>query len=103
MSQSHVIFDFCKHESCEEEEESGSYPGVSTVYRKTIVEGVVSCADSQFLSCIGLTQQPAHVNQASGSSGLCYHFEDSSGIVRFFSWLTEKECIQRRVKLWEPK
>lgn len=82
MCDCKVVFDFDSSEHFEEEEESPSYPGVRTVYRKTIIEGQITNAESL--------------------SDKEWSFEDSKNIKRFFRWLSEKQCQDGRVKLRQP-
>jgi len=79
----HVTFDFEHTEVFEVEEESPSYPGVRTVYRKEIVPGVVKQFD---MRCV--------TNSSWRSAG------DRS--TKFFSLMTEEECIRNKVTLWAP-
>jgi len=82
MQDCKVLFDFKKKEYYEEEEESPSYPGVRTVYRKEIVEGQVSTQDAAILKRI-----------MADSKGE-YSFEDATKQTRFLQWGTETECKQ---------
>mmetsp|Transcript_24488 Transcript_24488/g.68094 ORF Transcript_24488/g.68094 Transcript_24488/m.68094 type:complete len:781 (-) Transcript_24488:84-2426(-) len=81
-----VCFDFAARESFEEENESPSYPGVRTVYRKQIVKGFLTTTDTRALSKIGLP------------SGSAWNFQDSKKNTKFFSWMTEKQALARQVK-----
>lgn len=82
-----VVFQLDTTECFEEEEESPSYPGVRTVYRKQIVSGVLSSFGQ---------------SEASGDRPAVRRpeaFHTSSRSTKFFSWLTEEECQEKGVKL----
>merc|ERR1719203_2584101 len=72
MQGDNIVFDFLKAECFEEEVESASYPGVPTIYRKEIYEGVMNEADD---------------------------VEDEKRDERVFAWLDEAECEARGVTL----
>lgn len=84
-----VAFNFEATEVFEEEEESPSYPGVRTVYRKQIVEG--------------LSEQKDRRGTRIGRSGLESMSHKSSRSTKFFSWLSVEECSNKRVRLWAPQ
>lgn len=77
-----VVFSFDGIEEFEEDEESPSYPGVRTVYRKQVVPGVF---------CLDRTR-----GVAPGPSEMAH---SSSRSTKFFSWLTVDECGRKQVKL----
>lgn len=87
MGDCKVSFDFDDKEVFEEENESPSYPGVKTVYRKEIVEGFVVSTDKDILSRIGL---PA---------GGTWNAKDPKNNTKFFQWMTEKGAQSKNVKL----
>lgn len=70
----------------EEEGESPSYPGVRTVYRKEIVEGIVSDAAS-----IGL---PSLADWSATDA--------KEGNTKYFNWMTDAQAEGKKVKL-KPK
>mmetsp|Transcript_93248 Transcript_93248/g.263625 ORF Transcript_93248/g.263625 Transcript_93248/m.263625 type:complete len:773 (+) Transcript_93248:81-2399(+) len=82
-----IKFDFTTKEAYEESEDSPSYPGVRTVYRKEIFEGQISTSDPKVLERIGVTTRAPYTGQ------------DSKGYTRTFVWLTDKEAEQKHVKL----
>merc|ERR1712194_115233 len=53
LADSHIEFDFANKEYFEDEEQSLSYPGLRTVYRKEIFEGTVTTMDPNTLDLIG--------------------------------------------------
>jgi len=77
LGDAEVEFDMGQAEEYEVEEMSKTYPGVRTVYRKTIVEGVI-------------------VDDSTLSSTLQH--EDSAGNVKYFCWMTEDECIDKGIE-----
>jgi len=79
-------------ECYEEEEDSPSYPGVRTVYRKEIYEAVINTTDTGVLQSIGL----------GGASDGRFSQEDGKSYTRYFCWLTEKECESQKIKLKAP-
>jgi hypothetical protein len=96
MRDCHVVFDFKSKEVFEEEEESPSYPGVRTVYRKQIVEGLVTTTDAKVLKRINVEGKPGVDH---------YSFEDTKKNTKFFQWLTEVECmaLPHPVRLRAPR
>jgi len=82
-----VDFYFDEKEVYEEETESPTYPGVRTVYRKEIIEGIVSTNDSKLISRIGLPL------------GNDWSTVDSNGNVKFFAWYTPPQALALKVKL----
>uniref|UniRef100_A0A7S2FVZ8 Protein kinase domain-containing protein n=1 Tax=Alexandrium andersonii TaxID=327968 RepID=A0A7S2FVZ8_9DINO len=87
LKDSHLKFEFATCEYFEEEEDSPSYPGVRTVYRKEIFAGSVTTSDPKVLQTIGVTGSGKWENQ------------DSKGYTRSYNWLNEKECGTRQVKM----
>jgi len=75
-------------ERVEEENESISYPGVTTVYRKELVEGAFSMTDAVELAKVGLPSFGA------------WHATDAEGNTKFFSWMTSAQCDERKVNLY---
>jgi len=84
-----VRFDFMRREVLEEDDDSPSYPGVRTVYRKEFYEGVVRTTDVETLQRLGL--QGKHMGSFS--------HQDSTQYTRYFEWLTEAQCHTKQVKL----
>eukprot|EP00418_Pyrodinium_bahamense_P003165 CAMPEP_0179020298 /NCGR_PEP_ID=MMETSP0796-20121207/5308_1 /TAXON_ID=73915 /ORGANISM="Pyrodinium bahamense, Strain pbaha01" /LENGTH=766 /DNA_ID=CAMNT_0020716105 /DNA_START=1 /DNA_END=2301 /DNA_ORIENTATION=- len=82
-----IKFDFTAREYFEEDEDSPSYPGVRTVYRKEIFEGTITTTDGKVLSKLGV------------SGGGQWSASDSKGYNRTFKWLTEKQCQDLKIKL----
>lgn len=87
MGDCKVSLDFTNEEVVEEKTESPSYPGVDTVYRKVIVEGVVSSRKKEVLARIGLPH------------GLDWSCADTENSTRFFEWMTEELAESQNVKL----
>jgi len=71
----------------EEENESPSYPGVRTVYRKEIVEAKVATSDPAVLSRVGL---PGFRK---------WEAKDKEGNTKFFEWMTPAKAETKKVKL----
>lgn len=90
MTDCKIQFDFMKGEAFEESEESPSYPGVRTVYRKEIFEGTITAIDMKTLERIGVI----------GGSMVN---EDQDKYVRTYTWLDEKTCAKQKVMLRAPK
>lgn len=91
MADSKIKYYFQNREEFEDSEMSPSYPGVLTVYRKEIVDCVISTTDATILKRIG----------AQDSSE--YQSKDTRGVGRTFRWMDEKECKQHNVKIRAPK
>jgi len=87
IAASSVKLDLARIERFEEEMESPSYPGVRTVYRKEIVEGVVSTVDKALLEKVGL---PAFTEWSQA---------DRQGNTKFFNWMSDREAEAKKVKL----
>merc|ERR1719272_2302013 len=80
-----VVFDFNKKEVFEEQEESPSYPGVQTVYRKEIIEGDL-VADAK--NYIGLNPK--------GPKDWMH--QDKTNNTKYFAWMNDKDCSKAGVK-----
>lgn len=87
MDPSMVSFDFSAVERQEEETDSPSFPGVTTVYRKELVECKVATTDKAILEKVGL---PAMMQ---------WNATDPQGNTKFFTWLTDAEAEAKKVKL----
>mmetsp|Transcript_11839 Transcript_11839/g.31935 ORF Transcript_11839/g.31935 Transcript_11839/m.31935 type:complete len:782 (-) Transcript_11839:162-2507(-) len=85
-----VTFDIDNRETFEEQEDSRSYPGVMTVYRKEIVECVVATTDDSFLTKLGLngTLEYTHMNKDNNT--------------KVYKWLTMQECANKSIKMSAP-
>merc|ERR1712232_1531316 len=81
-----VVFDYEHPEFFEEKEMSPSYPGVMTVYQKTIVEG--NLQDDKENEEVRMT------TWRSGRRG-----SDKSS-TKIYSWKSAEECHNLEVKLW---
>lgn len=79
-----AVNDVTRHE---EEQESPSYPGVRTVYRKEILEGVVFSTDAAKMTEVGL---PSFAQWTS---------LDSLGNTKYMNWMTKKQAEARKVKV----
>jgi len=87
IDASMVSFDFSTVERQEEETDSPSFPGVTTVYRKELVECKVTTAEKDLQQKVGL---PA-LSQWKAT--------DPQGNTKFFQWLTDTEAEAKKVKL----
>lgn len=85
-----VTIDLLKIERVEEENESPSYPGVRTVYRKELVTGEISLSDAGALAKIGLPSNAA------------WEATDTVGNTKTFNWMTPEQCETMQVAL-HPK
>jgi len=70
----------------EEKNESISYPGVKTVYRKMIIPGVIPKTDMSKLGDGDI------ITKSNGTASS-----------KLFKWLSQKECEKNKVQLREPK
>mmetsp|Transcript_54588 Transcript_54588/g.130231 ORF Transcript_54588/g.130231 Transcript_54588/m.130231 type:complete len:772 (+) Transcript_54588:71-2386(+) len=91
MKDCKVELNMKSREVFEEEEESPSYPGVRTVYRKEIVEGKVTTTDPSALKRICLSGSAPH-----------WEYTDSFKITKSFKWMTDKQCKQADIKMKGP-
>jgi len=87
MTDAEIVFDFTKMETCEEDTDSPSYPGIRSVYNKTFIEGAVTTKDPVVLRRIGI----------EGTSEL--QVTDKTKVERHYQWFTEDQCLERHVKL----
>merc|ERR1711974_209493 len=90
MSDCEIAFDFTSKEYFEDEEESLSYPGLRTVYRKEIFEGRITSSDQTLLKRIC----------AIGTGEM--KVEDPKKSVRLFSWMTEQQCESAKIRIRTP-
>merc|ERR1719329_1112757 len=76
----------------EQREDSASFPGLTTVYRKELLEVPVnvSSADEAALKRVGLPD------------GSNWSYTDAAGHVRTFGWYTEEQCLAKGIDLPEP-
>jgi len=75
---------------------------VRTVYRKEIVEGMVSTtADPAVLERVGLKQFMDQPDMMEG--GGKWSFEDSRHNTKFFTWMSETQCERSKVNLRAPR
>jgi hypothetical protein len=86
-----VSLDLLKIVRVEEEIESPSFPGVTSVYRKEIVEGTISISDQALLKKVGL---PTYSN---------WEADDDVGNIKYFKWMTAKQAEEKKVKLTPEK
>lgn len=83
MGGGELSLDFKKSEVLEEVSFSKSYPGVRSVYRKTVVEGTVA---PKYLA-----------SKAFAARELQFEFEDATKNTKYFKWMAEEECISSMV------
>lgn len=93
LGDAKVVFDFKKKEVFEEQEESPSYPGVQTVYRKEIIEGDLQPTDPNNYIGKNVT--------AKGSKD--WYKTDSKNSTKYFAWMNDKECAKAGVKIKAPE
>mmetsp|Transcript_1818 Transcript_1818/g.4558 ORF Transcript_1818/g.4558 Transcript_1818/m.4558 type:complete len:782 (+) Transcript_1818:74-2419(+) len=91
MKDCKVELNLRTREVFEEEEDSPSYPGVRTVYRKEIVEGKVTTTDASALKRICLQGEAKF-----------WEYTDSFKITKSFKWMTEKQCKGTGIKMKGP-
>lgn len=92
MKACKVVWNKANQEFFEDDEDSPSYPGVRTVYRKEIIEGTVTTTDATVLQRIGL----------QGSSTGQWSHEDSNKYTYYYCWKTEAECSAKQIQLRAP-
>jgi len=85
-----VKFDWAKTEVWEDSEESPSYPGVRTVYKKEVYEGQLVATDNAALGKVGAQGKP---------DAMKFTFKDPKQYTRTYQWYTEKECQKMQVML----
>merc|ERR1740121_2834547 len=90
MPEDVIVVDLSKNESFEDEEESLSYPGLRTVYRKEIYEGKLKTGlDEATLAKLGVT----------AGDEMNFQFQDAKKYVRAFTWMTEQQCENEQIRL----
>merc|ERR1740121_155010 len=94
MTGNEVVFDYLVKEHMEDDEESPSYPGVRTVYRKEFYEGVVTTKDPGVLKRLGLS--------ADGSTTQ-YVVKAADEYSRTFFWASEGAMFAKGIKFRAPK
>lgn len=75
-----VQLDFTNVERQEEEKDSPSFPGVTTIYRRELVDCIVSTSDTNLLRKVGLPEKRE------------WKASDASGNTKFFTWMTDQEA-----------
>lgn len=91
LGDAKVKFDFSKKEVFEEQEESPSYPGVETVYRKEIIEGTLDVPEAT--NYIGKAIKGAKD----------WNKEDARGNTKYFAWMAENDCTKQGVHWKAPE
>lgn len=89
LKKGDVKINFSSKETFEEETESVSFPGVDTVYRKEIVEGVLSQSSGTFQSG---DKKYSHTHKEN----------DQHVITKEFGWVTEDYCKDNSIMLNAP-
>jgi len=85
-----VNFDFAAKEVFEEQEESPSYPGVQTVYRKEIIEGTLAGDPNSYIG-----MKPKNATE--------WLQQDKTNNTKYFAWKTDKELQKGNVKYKAPE
>jgi hypothetical protein len=85
-----VNFDYGVKEVFEEEETSVSYPGVTTVYRKEVFQGI-------------MVGDPNKDYPGKSSKDGDWKKQDKTGNTKFFKWFTDKECTNKKYKVKAPE
>eukprot|EP00930_Biecheleria_cincta_P095298 TRINITY_DN87279_c0_g1_i1.p1 TRINITY_DN87279_c0_g1~~TRINITY_DN87279_c0_g1_i1.p1 ORF type:complete len:771 (+),score=157.91 TRINITY_DN87279_c0_g1_i1:64-2376(+) len=80
MDPAMVQLDFSNVERQEEEKDSPSFPGVTTIYRRELVDCIVSTGDTKLLNQVGLPDRRE------------WKASDASGNTKFFTWMTDQEA-----------
>lgn len=89
LSDADLNIDYDSVACFEEEEDSPSYPGVRTVYRKSVVPAKLQSTDKGLLTRLG---------SPSGS----FHFADPQRYVRVYKWLSSAECVASGIRMAAP-
>jgi hypothetical protein len=92
IDSSKIAFDHSTKEIFEEEEESRSYPGVTTIYRKEILDGKFVTTDPALLKEKGAREEP----------GGTFSYKDSFENTKVFKWLTEQELQKNGINYRAP-
>lgn len=79
-----VSFDYSNSEQFEEEEDSPSYPGVRTVYRKEIIEGRLEEG-----AVVAKNDELSH--------------QDATGNTKFFTWMEPEQCEREGIHFKSPE
>jgi hypothetical protein len=92
IDSSKIHFDLANKEIYEEEEESRSYPGVTTIYRKEIIDGKFVTTDMALLKD----------KAATGEAGGTFTFKDRLENTKVFKWLTETDLVKNGINYRAP-
>jgi len=95
MTGAEATFDYLSKEYEEADEESPSYPGVRTVYRKEIYEGIITTKDAGELAKLGL-------KEGGGQQQYVVTGTDDQ-YIRTFYWASEGALIAKGIKFRAPK
>jgi len=85
-----LVFDFSVKEIFEEQEESPSYPGVMTVYRKEIIQAFMQGDPSQ-----------NYIGKSPKGPKDWFH-QDATGNTKYFAWMTDSDCAKNDVQYKAP-
>lgn len=91
LGDAKVKFSYNTKEVFEEQEESPSFPGVQTVYRKEIIEGEIEGDPNQ--NFIG--------KNSKGSKD--WSKVDTNSNTKYFAWMSDKDCAKAGVKYKVPE
>jgi len=91
MADCRIEFDFQDSDHWEQEEESFSYPGLRTVYKKELILGRVTTKDKAVLQRVG-----------AGRSMGGFAIRDAQNYVRTYTWLSARDWHARGVRLRFP-
>lgn len=86
-----LAFDFSVKEIFEEQEESPSYPGVMTVYRKEIIQAFMQGEPSS-----------NYIGKSPKGPKDWFH-QDATGNTKYFAWMTDTECAKNDVQYKAPE
>lgn len=89
MQESWVSFQLGDAERFEEEQESKSFPGVRTIYKKEIVPCEITIKSEEILG---------KINACHG--GDLFVNDEKTGSTKHFKWLCAAQCQDMSVKLW---
>jgi hypothetical protein len=87
-----IELDLLNAERFEVEMDSPTYPGIWTVYRKEIVDGVIIASDTASLRKIGL-------ERAAAPTAFSITTKDQQAITKTFNWMGEAAAQDRGVRL----
>eukprot|EP00392_Amoebophrya_sp_AT5.2_P006801 g6813.t1 len=89
IDKTRVAFNYAEKEIVEVKEDSPSYPGVVTVYRKHIVEGAMQT----------FNMKPSEIAAIGGQNWESFMTKGNKNEMKTWQWLNSKEIARKKIKI----